>query len=369
MKCSVPAAVAIPARNEAAYLEPCLRALAAQSVRPAAVVVMLNNCTDDSAARMAALAPSLPFPVHAPSIELPPGQACAGWARRLAMQHAARLVGPDGVLLGTDADSVADPDWVEACLDAIATGAEAVAGIVDIDPEDALRLPPALHEDDARECAYASQLDEIAALADPDPADPWPRHDQQSGASFAATVRIWRQAGGIPPVRLGEDRAFFDALRRVDARIRHSTAARVIVSGRLHGRARGGMADTMRRRLTEPDRFLDGRLEPAEDAAFRALWRQRLRRAWGDERGAIAEQGAAAELELPVEALGRLLLKPYFGAAWTAIEAHSRRLRRRRVPVSDLPIQAAEAGLLIARLRPLAEPEDRADTRAYALTA
>jgi len=365
---SAASVVAIPAKDEAAHIEACLRALAMQSRRPAAVVVLLNNCVDDTAARIAALAPSLPFPLDAPHVELPPARACAGWARRLAMQYAAVHAGSDGVLLGTDADSVADTGWVAACLDAIARGADAAAGIADIDPEDARRIPPALHEDDARECAYARELDEIAALIDPDPADPWPRHDQHSGANFAVTVRAWRRAGGIPPVRLGEDRAFFDALRRVDARIRHTSTARVIVSGRLLGRARGGMADTMSRRLTGSDQFLDPRLEPAEDAAFRAIWRRRLRAVWrGEDRG-IGPKDAAAALQLPEGDVVRFLSKPFFGAAWSAVEAHSRKLRRRRVPVSDLPIQAARAGLLIAQVRLAAGRAHPADSLADALT-
>jgi hypothetical protein len=57
---------------------------------------------------------------------------------------------------------------------------------------------------------------------------------------------LWAAGPGTP---LGEDRAFFDALRRVDARIRHVPGVRVVVSARIVGRAPGGMADTMRRRV------------------------------------------------------------------------------------------------------------------------
>jgi hypothetical protein len=44
----------------------------------------------------------------------------------------------------------------------------------------------------------------------------------------------------MPATPFGEDRAFFDALRRIDARIRHAPGARVVVSARIVGRAPGG---------------------------------------------------------------------------------------------------------------------------------
>ena len=124
----------------------------------------------------------------------------------------------------------------------------------------------------------------------------------------------------------------------------------------------------MSRRLTESDQFLDPRLEPAEDAAFRAIWRRRLRAIWRGEDWGIGPKDAASALQLPEGHLVRFLSKSFFGTAWAAIEAHSRTLRRRRVPVSDLPIQAARAGLLIAQLRLAAGRAHPADSLADALT-
>ncbi len=124
-------------------------------------------------------------------------------------------------------------------------------------------------EADAQECHYAALLDEIDAHIDPVPFDPLPRHDEHSGASIAVTVAAWARAGGIPDVHSSEDRAFFNALRRIDARVRHLNEAVVTVSGRTEGRAAGGMADTIRRRMVATDAFLDSRLEPALAAIAR----------------------------------------------------------------------------------------------------
>ena len=64
----------------------------------------------------------------------------------------------------------------------------------------------------------------MAWILDPDPNDPPLRHTEASGASLAVTVAAFERVGGIPPVPSGEDRAFVDALQRIDARIRHDPA-------------------------------------------------------------------------------------------------------------------------------------------------
>jgi hypothetical protein len=338
-----PVLVAIPVRDEAEEIGPCLLALAAQRAPHIdAVVLCLNNCHDGTADVVRAMGDHLPFPVHSIEVVLPNASACAGRARRIAMEHAADLAGRDGVLLTTDADARLAPDWIATNLAALAAGADAVAGRAVIEPEGAKRIPAHLHAIDARECAYAALLDEMRALLEPDPADPWPRHDEESGASIAVTLAAYRRAGGIPAVPLGEDRAFFNALRRIDARIRHAPEIAVIVSARLEGRAQGGMADTMRRRIERPDPFLDARLEPAADALRRACRRRRLRETWSmPGRGVVQE---AARLGLAPARLAELVTSEHFGSAWAAVEAASPVLRHRaRVALAALPAQTARA--------------------------
>jgi hypothetical protein len=340
--------VAIPARDEEAELPGCLQALASQvGANIGTAVVCLNNCTDGSAAALRHIVPTLPFHLEILDVELPRERAWAGTARRLAMHHAARCVGPHGILLTTDADGRAMPGWVAANLAALAMGADAVAGQADIEPAGARRIPAHLHAADAEECAYAALLDEIACLIDPDPADPWPRHDEHSGASIAVTVQAYRRAGGVPAVPLGEDRAFFAALRRIDARIRHAPDARVVVSARIVGRAAGGMADTMRRRLARSDETLDERLEAATVATRRAVLRARVRRVWLGAQ----DPTLPAELGLDVVAFRAGLGAPFFGAGWAAFEALSPVLRRRPVPVARLAIETARARAMRDALR------------------
>ncbi len=355
-------AVAIPARDEADRIVGCLDALQGQiGARLDHIVLLVNNSRDATASRARAAAGQLGTAVHVIETVLPPEQANAGHARRLAMAHAARLVGADGVLLTTDADGQVDPDWLAANLAAIRDGADLVAGWVELDPVEWGRIPMRLHRDDARECAYDTLCDEIHARLDPDPADPLPRHTQHSGASLAVTAAAYERCGGVPAIPCGEDRALVDALRRVDARIRHALEVHVTVSGRTEGRSPGGMADTIRRRLTGPDTFLDGRLEPAADCARRARCRAWLRAAFDDRCHDLTPLAEA--LQLPAAQLALLLRSRHFGAAWAAVEEAAPALHRRPVRAAQIASQIVTAQSILAGL-PRRLPAGRSDTLA-----
>jgi hypothetical protein len=340
--------VAIPARNEAERIRSCLLALAGQTVAPDSVLVLANNCTDRTVLLSTVLAGSVPFPLHVVEHSFATRVANAGHARRLAMHHAAELAGKCGVLLTTDADSVAACDWVERNLLAIAAGADLVCGRVVVDPVEAALIPPHLHDDDALECELTALLDRLSTLLDPDPADPWPRHTEASGASLAVTVAAFKAVGGIPALPSGEDRAFVRTLARIDARIRHDPAVVVTVSGRIDGRAPGGMADAIRRRIRQQDEFTDANLEPSVDAYRRIDFRRRVGRAWPE---CLAQQpvpaGLATDLGIPAVQLRQMLDGQFFGTVWATIEAASPFLVHRRVRFADLPKQIAYARQLL----------------------
>ena len=340
--------VALPARDEEARLGPCLEALFGGTARPDAAVVLLNNCTDGSEHIAHDFAGRLP--VHVIACRLPPELAHAGHARALAMRHADAMCGDGDVLLTTDADGVVARDWLAGTLAAFAAGAEAVCGRAVIDPADALLIPAHLHEDDARETTLTRLLDEIAARIDPDDADPWPRHTEHSGASIAVRCGLYRRAGGLPACESGEDRAFVEALQRLDTRVRHAPDVVVTVSGRTEGRARDGMADAIRRRIMRQDELTDERLEPAWHAWRRVQLRARARglRAQG---GRVAAGELAADLGLDGAVVEGLLRGPHFGAAWSSLSALSPRLARRRVAFAALPAEIEAATRLLDALR------------------
>jgi hypothetical protein len=338
--------VAIPIQNEEHFIANCLLALARQSVAYRhGVVLLLNNCTDDTSTIIRNLVPKLPMPVLTINTILPPRMANAGGARRLAMQYAAKLASPGGILMTTDADGQASIDWIANNLAALHAGADAVAGRAELDAEDAKQLPTRLQDDDARECMYDQLLDEIRSKLDPDPADPWPRHTEDSGASIAVTLDAYLKVGGFPAVPMGEDRAFIAALRRMDVRIRHSPDVSVVVSGRIDGRAVGGMADTIRRRLAKSDEMLDERFEPARIATRRAWIRGLLRKVWGASQSTANAVALLSRLsKVTGLEISALLKSTYFGEACAQLEKRSPALLKSTVPVSDLPNE-----MLIAR--------------------
>jgi hypothetical protein len=62
---------------------------------------------------------------------------------------------------------------------------------------------------------------------------------------MALTMATYRAIGGAPTPAVGEDRALFDEVRRIDARVRHPMDVRVRTSARLAGRAPGGVSDIL----------------------------------------------------------------------------------------------------------------------------
>ena len=353
---TAPIAVAIPVRNEEALIPACIEALGRQSCALVFdVVLLVNNTTDGSAEAARRAAAGVPLRLTILEREFPLAEQTAGHARRLAMQAAAELCGPRGILMCTDADGRVAPDWIAANLAQIRGGADAVAGRALLDPADAASIPAALHDADARECAYAAVLDRIAALMDPDPADPWPRHTEHSGASICVTWAAWDRAGGVPAVSIGEDRAFFRALNRMDARVRHASDVCVTVSGRIAGRAAGGMADTIRRRMEMADLFLDDALEPVLDRVRRLRLRGRVRQARVDAR---LLPDLAEELGISRDHLAAAAAAPTFGTAWETLERECPSLMQRPVPTARLEIELGQAERILEGLLRVGAPSE-----------
>ena len=278
------AVVCVPARNEAEVLPRLIRSLDQQSGTGDGVclrvVVLANNCTDDTVATLYALErnaqiPHLALRIIEATIASP--DAHVGTARRRALDAGAAWLDQEGVtegvLISTDADAVAPADWVTANLRAL-RNAELVGGRLVLHgeaPAGDSRLA-ALH---ARIEEYWVAVRRLEEVLDPPTHDPAPRHGDHVAASLALRADLYRRVGGLPMLPCGEDNALVARVRWYGGRVRHCPGVSIAVSDRGTGRVTGGMATEMLRR-TRVAQGLETYSLPSA-AHWRALMERRRR--------------------------------------------------------------------------------------------
>jgi hypothetical protein len=334
-------AIAIPAHDEADRIAACLAALGRQrDVLPAqgAVLVLANNCRDDTA--RIARAARLPCALHVVEHRFAAGQASAGAARRVAMDLARRLIDDRGIVLTTDADAVADEDWVAAMLTCFADDRiDLVAGRVSADWDEMQHHPAAALEMGALEWRYCNLAPLVEDALDPLPHDPAPRHAQQCGANLALRAAMFDAIGGLPEIPVGEDRALIEAVLRRDGRIRHANAPHVTASARVEGRAEGGMATALRDRI-EGNAVCDELVIPVAVLIRRLILRREARIAFA--------QGAFAAWSAQHGVPGADCDQRHFGCAWFDFVAHCPALAATPLRPADLPAEIAQMERLLA---------------------
>jgi SAM-dependent methyltransferase len=268
---------------------------------------------------------------------------------RAALEYAATLLPPDGIMMTTDADSRVHPKWIAANLAELAAGADAVAGTVTFDEEERAALPSLPGR--ALEWRLAALHARLGNLIDPRAHDPWPNHIWAWGASLALTLSAYRHVGGLPSVPLAEDRALAAALERSDLKVRHSHAPLVLTSARRIGRAPGGFADLLQSYLVDATAPCDAALEPTATLLRRLYWRAWLRRIARQE-GLGAAGMAARQLGFDAGPASG------FGALWSAVETQTSFLKRSRVMPAMLAAEVALAERWISRIERHATDRD-----------
>ena len=147
----------------------------------------------------------------------------------------------------------------------------------------------------------------------------------------------------------GEDRAFIDAVRAHDLIVRHAPDIEVITSGRLEGRASGGVADTMRLRCDVPEAPCDVRLERLGRVVARALVRRRLRSLYIRRR--LTTSWLWLLMGIPPQRARELAELQGIGAVLEAVEKVSSRLDYQPIRPSELPRQIRNARAVLSVLR------------------
>ncbi len=230
------AVVVVPAHDEEHMIAGCLGALARQTVPRAGfeTIVVLDACADTTAAVVTTTAVQLGLPVRTLR---GPGQG-PGAARRAGMEAASERLSalgrPDGLIARTDADSRPAPDWLERQLAHVSSGALAIAGLIELDPEERARLPRAVIR--RRERDATARLQRVRR------SDPSADHHHFAGASIGITANAYRAVGGLEPVSALEDAAFAERLGAHQIPILRPADVRVSTSARADGRVTRGLS-------------------------------------------------------------------------------------------------------------------------------
>ncbi len=237
------AIVVVPARDEALRISASLHALSAQQDMPARgyeVIVILDGCRDHTLQVIERASPLLRPAVHAVTLPRPQG---VGRARRLGMDLAHRRLSQIGaghaLIASTDADSAVAADWLSAQLALARQGAEAIGGLIELDPAERQALDP--HAIVARDHNAARRL----ATAIEQTAGATVEHPYFSGASLALTAAVYERCGGLPVRAALEDEALARALSQQGIVIHRSRRVRVRTSARTNGRAPRGLAQDL----------------------------------------------------------------------------------------------------------------------------
>ncbi|MEH1973481.1 MAG: glycosyltransferase family A protein [Nostoc sp.] len=331
--------VIVPVRNEAQTLAATLTALIHQvdlegqllDPRRYEIILLANNCSDDSAAIARSFAGQHPdIALHVVEKTLPPAEAYIGRVRQILMDEAyhrlCSLGRPRGVIASTDGDSQVSPTWIAANLYEIISGADAVGGRILVERTGRASLEPYARACYLREVGYRYLITELETYLDPDPYDSFPRHYQHYGASLAVTAEMYALAGGLPAVRTPEDVAFYRALVRVNARFRHSSLVRVVTSARQIGRTNVGLANQLSKWIEMGRQQQPFVVEPAAAIETRFIARRQLRLMWwyvlnGYQPDHPSVASLAEMLGVSAQWLVQKLTQPYtFGQLFELVE-------------------------------------------------
>lgn len=143
------------------------------------MLVLANNRHDQSARVAADFSRALPdLALNVEEVTLPVAHAHIGHVRKLLMDAAcerlSRAGAMNGIVASTDGDSVVGVSWLAALQREFKLGVAAVGGRIMLNPKGPIE-PHTLRRQRC-DTAYKLARAKLEYLVDPDPADPWPRH-------------------------------------------------------------------------------------------------------------------------------------------------------------------------------------------------
>lgn len=237
-------AVTIPAKNEAETIWKTLYALAKQcsgknslSIDVYEVLVLCNHCNDetrDICHLFQEIHPDFPlyiFETRDPLINT------VGAARRVLMDIAGERLPDDGFIITTDADTVADKNWLNAILKTQSQPVDMICGVIIPDLK-GLNQQAKNQLNQTRQ--YLDLVTRLEGEIYAQESDPWPRHSHNSGPNLAIRNSVYKKLGGIPPLACFEDIALYQKVISQGFRVKHSYTPIVTTSCRSSSRVSGG---------------------------------------------------------------------------------------------------------------------------------
>lgn len=350
--------IAIPICNEEERLSKCLKAIEdsmLESKQYGRLILLINNSTDKSLAIALNFAQQTSCAVEIFDISLTHHVGCAGQARSLALALANCLSGPHSVIITTDADSIADRDFVKKHLEALSGSIGMVCGNIEMDQIEQAQLPKEFLLRNKAEENYWRLSNQLRNIIDPDPLNPWPHHCHVSGANMSVTAEVYRRIGGLPKVDAGEDRALEQRVKQYDYAVYYSNEALVTTSYRLFGRAKYGMASTLSQRIKTKDFSCDSRLEPANMVWRRANICATLRDKWQNKEKLTKLLNKLALSEKNI-AIAQQCYS--FGALWQLIEQNSPVLTQQPLKNSQIIAEGQKLQAIINNATAIEQQED-----------
>jgi GT2 family glycosyltransferase len=191
-----------------------LREAAARVPVPVIVVVVLDDCTDDSHAV-----------IHSSVRVLSVDASNVGAARAAGFERIGAGCDRETWFATTDADTVVPRNWLASQLDRHRNGVEAVVGTVRVDWR---------HHSAVTRQRYEQRYDR--AVGDSP-------HGHVHGANLGVRADAYWRVGGFRALTPGEDVDLVDRLERAGASIAWERGNSVLTSDRPDSRATGGFGD------------------------------------------------------------------------------------------------------------------------------
>ncbi|MGI8786465.1 MAG: glycosyltransferase [Pyrinomonadaceae bacterium] len=325
--------IVVPMRDEAEHLQRTLESFSLQvdlknkplDASAFEILILANNCSDDSVALARNWRRQNPeINVRVAEINLPKKNSNVGFVRRLLLDEAYRRLRLNrfggGIIMTTDGDTRVAPDWIIQNVGEIEAGADAVGGRILLEDSELEKMNDKARYFHLLDEEYQLLAAEYECFSDALPHDIFPRHHQHFNGSFAVTTDAFERAGGIPQVNFLEDVAFYHALLRVDAKVRHSPQVKVFTSARTAGRSEIGLSFQISRWETMGKSGENYLVESADAIERRTLARKSLREFWRRENSNESPNAdevfsLARELKIPADLIFSELRKKQFCGA------------------------------------------------------